>query len=96
MKIQILNFLENKNNTYLNGPVLLKTPRNRIKTNFILDTGSPETIISYRDALRLQIPFNSLSKGKILSFAGRKFQGYIYERLKFIFLRKKINSTKNI
>ncbi len=89
-KIKLLSYLSDKKNTYLNGPVLLKTPRKRTRVNFILDTGSPETILSYRDALSLQMPFNSLSKGKIFGFAGRKFQGYVYNKLKMVFL-----STEN-
>lgn len=89
-RIKLFNYLADKRNTYLNGPVLIKAPRKRRRVNFILDTGSPETILGYRDALSLQIPFNSLSKGRIFSFAGRKFQGYTYNKIKMAFI-----STEN-
>lgn len=86
MKIKLFTYLEDSKNTYLNATVILKAPHQRILTKFILDTGSPQTIISYSDALRLQVPFNSLSKEEIISIGGRKYQGYSYNKLKFVFM----------
>lgn len=71
--------------TYLKGNVILKTPRKIIPTTFILDTGSPKTIIGYSDSMRLQIPLNSLSKEGIISIGGRKYDGYKFNRMQFIF-----------
>lgn len=70
---------------YLNNVILLKTPRKFLRTTFILDTGSPTTILGYSDALRLQIPFDNLSKRKIIRLGGRKYQGYVFNKLIFIF-----------
>jgi len=85
MRIPLLTSLNQPEMTYLNSVVLLKTPRKILNTLFILDTGSPKTILSYFDALRLQIPFNSLSKTEIFSIGGRKYQGYCFSKLKFVF-----------
>ncbi len=92
MKIKLLTYLEEKNNLYLNSTVLLKTPQKRTTTKFILDTGSPETIINYTDALRLNIPFNT--KGKIIRLGSKKFQGYEYSRLIFVFLTEDGNKVE--
>jgi len=85
MKIPLLTSLNHPEMTYLNSVVLLKTPRKILNTFFILDTGSPKTILSYLDAMRLQIPFDSLSKTEIVNIGGRKYQGYIFNKLKFVF-----------
>jgi len=85
MKIPLLTSLNQPQLTYLNSVVLLATPRKMIRTTFILDTGSPETILGYSDALRLQIPFNSLSKTRIIRLGGRNYQGYLFNRITFKF-----------
>src|SRR3989344_6035533 len=92
MKIKLLTYLEEKSNLYLNATALLKTPQKRTTTKFILDTGSPETIVNYTDALRLNVPFNT--KGKIIRLGGRKFQGYEYNRLIFVFLTEDGNKVE--
>jgi len=92
MKIKLLTYLEEKENLYLNATALLKTPQKRTTTKFILDTGSPETIINYTDALRLNIPF--ITKGKIIKMGSRKFQGYEYGRLIFVFLTEDGNKVE--
>ncbi|MFH1365092.1 MAG: hypothetical protein ABIH28_00720 [archaeon] len=86
MKIPLLTSLGKDELTYLNNAILLRTPRMFTKTFFILDTGSPETILGFADARRLQIPFNSLSKGRIVELGGKKHQGYLFNRLTFKFL----------
>lgn len=82
-KIKLLTEMGERN--YLIGSVVLKTPRKLISTSFILDTGSPKTIINYRDSIRLQIPLNSLQKQEIISLGGRKHQGYKFDKVQFLF-----------
>jgi len=52
MKIILSTYIGDKENTYLNSIVLLQGGRLRASTKFILDTGSPNTIISYPDSRR--------------------------------------------
>jgi len=78
MKIPLLTSLNQPELTYLNNAVLLVTPRKIVNSFFILDTGSPKTILGYSDALRLQIPFNSLSKTEHIKLGGRNYQGYLF------------------
>jgi len=85
MRIPLLTSLNQPEMTFLNNVVLLKTPRKFLNTTFILDTGSPKTIISYSDALRLQIAFDSLAKTNIIRIGGRTYQGYCFNRLTFLF-----------
>ena len=60
--------------------------RKRIVSDFILDTGSPTTVIPYSQALRLQIPFNSLRKADHFGLAGARYRGYFYHHTQFIFM----------
>ncbi|MBU1203852.1 MAG: hypothetical protein KKG60_02160 [Nanoarchaeota archaeon] len=76
--------MENKKSHYLNSVVLLRGKRGLTKTKFILDTGSPNTILSHMDARRLQLPYNT--KEEIISIGGQKYQGYSYPKMKLIFL----------
>ena len=85
MRIPLLTSLNKAELTYLNNAVVISTPRKFISTEFIVDTGSPESILGYNDAVRLQIPFNSLSKSHFIELGGRKYQGYKWERITFKF-----------
>ncbi len=85
MKIPLLTSLNQPELTYLNNAVILKTPRKFLSTIFVLDTGSPSTILGYADAFRLQIPFDSLSKSRIIKLGGRTYQSYSFNRLTFSF-----------
>lgn len=85
MKIKLLTSLGSEKTVYLNAPLVLKTPNNRVKTLFILDTGSPHTIISYSDARRLQIPFSE-KNDEIIRIGGGKYRGYSYNKLKALFI----------
>lgn len=69
---------------YLMGVMVLKTPHKTIRTTFILDTGSPQTLIGYSDSRRLQIPFTSCDKN--VEMGGRKYKGYLYDKVTAIFL----------
>jgi len=84
MKIPLLTSL-NEGEDYLNSVVVLKTPRKILRTTFILDTGSPTTILSYLDARRLQIPFNPGAKTNIIRLGGSKYQGYSFGKITFLF-----------
>lgn len=85
MRIPLLTSLNKEELTYLNNAVVISTPRKFISTEFIVDTGSPETILGYNDAVRLQIPFNSLSKSHFIELGGKKYQGYKWDRITFKF-----------
>lgn len=84
IRIPLLTSLDDEGD-YLNNAIVLRTPRNFLKTTFILDTGSPTTILSYLDARRLQIPFNDSAKTKIIRMGGAKYQGYSFNKTIFIF-----------
>lgn len=91
MRIKLFTKIGNLN--YLNLIVLLKTPRKRISSKVIIDTGSPSTIISYSDAMDLQIPISGLPKGSIVSLGGRKYQGYTFRKLR---IKLRIDSGEDI
>lgn len=40
---------------------------------FVFDTGSPESFLSERDALKLKLPLSQLSIGKIVNLASSKY-----------------------
>ena len=84
MKIPLLTYLYSEKKTYLNNALVLRTPHKRITTFFILDTGSPSTIIGYSDALRLQIPLSGSEK-EIISLGSRKYWGRIFKKIKLVF-----------
>lgn len=42
--------------------------------NFIIDTGSPKSFVSYGEAIRLKIPINSLSETQIIRMGGSKYK----------------------
>ena len=50
MRIKLLTNLGGEGEDYLNAVILLKTPHKNIKTTFILDTGSPQSVIGYGDS----------------------------------------------
>jgi hypothetical protein len=84
MRIPLLTSL-GEDKDYLNNAVILKSPRGLTKSTFILDTGSPKTILNHFDARRLQIPFNSGAKTEIIRLGGKTYQGYTFERITFSF-----------
>ena len=67
----------------LRVPVVLLTPHKRVVSNFVIDTGSPHTIINYKDSLRLAIPH--IQKSELVRIAGKVYQSYVYERVEIIF-----------
>lgn len=66
---------------FINGtlilPALIRSPSYRIgfkKLSFIIDTGSPKTFISEKDALIFQIPFNALKFKEHIKLGGSKYE----------------------
>ncbi len=80
MKIKIIY---DENQKLLKIPVLLKIPHKRIKSDFVLDTGSPHTILNYSDSIRLAVPH--ISKGEIVRIGGRRYQSYIFNKFEIVF-----------
>lgn len=80
MKIKVLF---NKIHKDLRVPVILLTPHKRISSDFVIDTGSPHTILNYTDSLRLSIPHSE--KAELLRIGGRAYQSYLFNRLEIIF-----------
>ena len=80
----------NKLSKDLRIPALLKMPHKRISSNFIIDTGSPHTILNYTDSIRLGIPH--FKKAEIVRLGGKAYQSFIYEKLEIIL--KSINNEE--
>tara|TARA_Y100000310_G_C20514150_1_gene730342 strand:+ start:345 stop:797 length:453 start_codon:yes stop_codon:yes gene_type:complete len=68
-------------------PVTLITPHKRIKTNIIIDTGSPHTLLNYGDSLVLGIPHTT--KSELIKIGGRAYQSYIFNNFKISFKSEK-------
>lgn len=66
----------------LRVPAVLRIPHKRIASDFILDTGSPHTILNYTDSIRLGIPHDK--KSEIVRMGGRVYQSYIYDNFEII------------
>jgi len=64
-------------------PCLLKTSHKRIKTILVFDTGSPKTLISYTDSLRLNIPRGE--KAELIKMGGKTYQAYESNKVSFVF-----------
>jgi len=64
-------------------PVVLWAPRKKIKSFFIVDTGSPNTILNYTDSIRLGIPH--IAKGGIIRMGGRRYKSHVYRKFEIIF-----------
>ena len=77
----------------INGRLILTTlvdcEKLRIRRkimNFVLDTGSPSSYISYKDALKLHIPLDKQSTG-ITNFGGSKFNIILMPKFKFYLIK---------
>lgn len=87
MKIRIFY---NKTSKLLRIPAVLQVPHKRIISDFIIDTGSPYTILNYSDSLRLGIPHSI--KSEIIRIGGRTYQSYLFD--KFEIIMKSINNEE--
>ncbi len=72
-----------KNLRLLKIPAILKIPNKRISSDFVLDTGSPHTVLNYSDSIRLGVPH--ITKSDIIRIGGRTYQSYIFNRFEIIF-----------
>lgn len=63
--------------------------------NFVLDTGSPDSYISYKDALKLQIPLDKQSTG-ITNFGGSKFNIISLPAFKFYLIKSDDNKITEL
>ncbi len=83
MKIPLIS---RKGKLEIGNGLLIVGKRNTIVADFILDTGSPETIIPYEQAVRLQVDFKNLTKNEGMTrLIGGKFYSYNYSKIKFVF-----------
>lgn len=78
-KIRIFYDKEEK---LLRVPAILKVPHARIVSDFILDTGSPHTILNYTDSIRLGIPHTE--KSEIVRMGGRAYQRYTFNKFEMV------------
>jgi hypothetical protein len=79
MKIKVFY---DKNLRLLKIPVVLKIPHGRIASDFVVDTGSPHTILNYTDSIRLSVPHNS--KAELVRIGGRVYQSYLFNRFTIV------------
>ena len=63
--------------------------------NFIVDTGSPKSFLSEGDALRLQIPIDSLREPTPIRMGGGRYQVFKTKSFSFFF-KKDDNETHKI
>lgn len=84
MRINLINIGEDFEEQY-GGIALLKGEHQKIiPDSFVIDTGSPKTVIPYDKALRLQISF-SRKFPKLICLGGHKYSAYEANNLEFIF-----------
>ena len=86
MIIKLETWLRENNLSYLNAKIVLRAEGNEIESRFILDTGSPRTIVNFSDAESLEIDFEDLKKAEMISIGGRRYQGYVYSGIAFRFV----------
>ena len=86
MKIKVLF---NKNKRVLQVPAIFQTPHKRIVSDFVIDTGSPWTILNYSDSIRLGIPHDN--KSEIIRIGSKTYQSYVFNKFNIVFLCTKGN-----
>ena len=80
MKIKIIY---NKYPKLLRIPAILQVPHKRIASDFVLDTGSPHTVLNYSNSIRLGIPHNT--KSEIIRIGGEVYQSYLFNKFEIVF-----------
>jgi hypothetical protein len=79
MKIKVFY---DKNLRLLKIPAVLKIPHGRISSDFVIDTGSPHTILNYTDSIRLGVPH--ASKAELIRIGGKAYQSYIFNKFELV------------
>jgi len=77
-----INLFFDQNLKSIKLPAILKIPHKRISSDFVLDTGSPHTILNYSDSIRLGIPHTA--KGEIIRIGGKIYQSYIFNKFEIL------------
>ncbi|MBM3234157.1 hypothetical protein FJZ19_03610 [Candidatus Pacearchaeota archaeon] len=80
MKIKVFY---DKDSKQLRVPVIVKIPHKRISSDFVIDTGSPHTILNYSNSLRLGVPHTE--KAELIRLGGRAYQSYLFNRTEIVF-----------
>jgi hypothetical protein len=71
-----INLLMIPSQNFLGLSAVLKSIRGETQIPFILDTGSPETIIPFQKAIELNLPINDLKIDDDISLLGGKYKAY--------------------
>jgi hypothetical protein len=85
MRIALINIGEDNEEQYGNVALLRSSRKSMIPDTFVIDTGSPKTVIPYDKALRLQIPFNK-KFSKMICLGGMKYRAYEVNDFEFIMI----------
>ncbi|MCK5624834.1 hypothetical protein KAI04_03260 [Candidatus Pacearchaeota archaeon] len=88
MRIPLINIGNDNEEQYGNVALLRSYRKNMIPDTFVIDTGSPKTVIPYDKALRLQTPFNK-KFSKIVCLGGMKYNAYEVNNFEFIIINEK-------
>ena len=76
MKIKLKTYVKQRELSYLNGRMKLKLECEATESWFIVDTGSPRTIINYVEAEMLRVKFENLKSEEIIGIGGKNLQSY--------------------
>ena len=71
-----VNLLLVPSQNFLGFSAGLKSIRGETQITFIVDTGSPETIIPFQKAKELNLPLNDLKTDEDISLLGGKYKSY--------------------
>lgn len=80
MKIKLLY---DKDSKQIRVPVIIKIPHKRIVSDFVIDTGSPHTILNYSNSVRLGVPHTE--KSELIRLGGRAYQSYLFSKVEIVF-----------
>ncbi len=92
MKIPLVNISGDPEQEEYGNVTLLKSKRIRIQDQFVIDTGSPKTVIPYDKAIRLQLSLNK-KYPKTVYLGGNKYTAYEV-KVTFSFYGKKGKKDK--
>ena len=75
-----INLLLIPSQNFLGLSASLKSIRGETQITFIVDTGSPETIIPFQKAKELNLPLNNLEADEDISLLGGKYKSYKFPK----------------